>query len=135
MNYLTAEEIIKINVMVIGRYSPKEPVGIADANSLQIIVEQAKQEIFGKKLYPDIYSKVAILWINLIKKHPFKNAIKRTALLAMHLFLTKNGYESAIAFEDGLDKTIEIATYQGDFEVLKEQVVFFLKENNRVTKR
>lgn len=48
MNYLTAEEIIKINVMVIGRYSPKEPVGIADANSLQMIVEQAKQEIFGK---------------------------------------------------------------------------------------
>ena len=44
MNYLTAEEIIKINVMVIGRYSPKEPVGIADANSLQMIVEQAKQE-------------------------------------------------------------------------------------------
>ena len=69
MNYLTAEEIIKINVMVIGRYSPKEPVGIADANSLQMIVEQAKQEIFGKKLDPDIYNKAAILWINLIKKH------------------------------------------------------------------
>ena len=53
----------------------------------------------------------------------------------MHLFLTKNGNESVITFEDDLDKTIEIATYQGDFEVLKEQVVFFLKENNRVTKR
>lgn len=48
MRYLTAEDIIKINVMVIGKYSPDEPVGIADPNSLQMIVEQPKQEIFGK---------------------------------------------------------------------------------------
>lgn len=26
MKYLTAEDIIKINVMVIGKYSPNEPV-------------------------------------------------------------------------------------------------------------
>ena len=71
MNYLTAEDIIKINVMVIGRYSPKEP---ADLNSLQMIVEPPKQEILGKVLYPDIYSKAAIIWVNLIKKHPFYNA-------------------------------------------------------------
>ena len=71
MRYLTAEDIIKINVMVIGKYSPNEPVGIADPNSLRMIVEQPKQEIFGKVLYPDIYSKPAIIWINLIKKHPF----------------------------------------------------------------
>lgn len=68
MKYLTAEDIIKINVMVIGKYSPKEPVGVADPNSLQMIIEQPKQEIFGKILYPDIYSKAAIIWINLIKK-------------------------------------------------------------------
>lgn len=39
MRYLTAEDIIKINVMVIGKYSPNEPVGIADPNSLRMIVE------------------------------------------------------------------------------------------------
>ena len=55
MRQLTAEDIIKINVMVIGKYSPKETVGIAGPNSLQMIVEQPKQEIFGKILYPDIY--------------------------------------------------------------------------------
>lgn len=77
MKYLSAEDIIKINVMVIGKYSPKEPVGIADPNSLKMIVEQPKQEIFGKVLYPDIYSKAAIIWINLIKKHPFYSQLKQ----------------------------------------------------------
>lgn len=132
MKYLTAENIIKINVMVIGKYSPNEPVGIANLNSLQMIIEQPKQEIFGKVLYPDIYSKAAIIWINLIKKQPFYNANKRTALLALHMFLAMNGYRSDITFEDGLAKTIEIATFQGDFEKLKENVIDFLKENKRV---
>lgn len=48
MRYLTVEDIIKINVMVICKYSPKEPIGIADLNSLQMIVEQPKQEILEK---------------------------------------------------------------------------------------
>ncbi|MCO4467078.1 Toxin Doc [Streptococcus infantarius subsp. infantarius] len=132
MKYLTAEDIIKINVMVIGKYSPNESVGIANSNSLQMIIEQPKQEIFGKVLYPDIYSKAAIIWINFIKKHPFYNANKRTALLALHMFLAMNGYRSDITFEDGLAKTIEIAIFQGDFEKLKENVIDFLKENKRV---
>ena len=134
MKYLTAEDIIKINVMVIGRYSPKEPVGIADSNSLQMIIEQPKQEIFGKTLYPDIYSKAAIIWINLIKKHPFKNANKRTAVLALHMFLAMNGYQSNLSLNDGLEKMIDIATFQGDFEELKDTVIRFLKEEKRVYK-
>lgn len=131
MNYLTAEDIIKINVMVIGRYSPKEP---ADLNSLQMIVEPPKQEILGKVLYPDIYSKAAIIWVNLIKKHPFYNANKRTALLALHMFLSMNGFQSNISFKDGLDKTVEIATFQGDFEELRDNVVNFLNSEERVSK-
>lgn len=134
MRYLTVEDIIKINVMVIGKYSPKEPIGIADLNSLQMIVEQPKQEIFGKTLYPDIYSKAAIIWINLIKKHPFYNANKRTAILALHMFLAMNGYQSNLSLHDGLEKTIEIATYQGDFEELKKIIIDFLKQDENVTK-
>ena len=135
MKYLSAEDIIKINVMVIGKYSPKEPVGIADPNSLQMIIEQPKQEIFGKILYPNIYSKAAIVWINLIKKHPFKNANKRTAVLALHMFLAINGFQSNLSLSDGLEKTIEIATFQGDFEELKDIVIRFLKEEKRVYKK
>ncbi|UXR69596.1 hypothetical protein MUA26_10895 [Staphylococcus sp. IVB6246] len=68
MKYLSVEEIIKINVIVIGDYSSMKRVGIANVSSLQMIVNQPKREVFGRKLYPDIYSKAAILWINIIKK-------------------------------------------------------------------
>lgn len=135
MKYLSAEDIIKINVIVIGKYSPKEPVGIADPNSLQMIIEQPKQEILGKILYPDIYSKATIIWITLIKKHPFKNANKRTAVLALHMFLAMNGFQSNLSLKDGLEKTIDIATFQGDFEELKDTVIRFLKEEKRVCKK
>ena len=132
MRLFTKEEVLVIHRKLIDRYG-----GIVgfDEHSLEVCLFQPLQTFDGSDLYPDDMHKICIVSYLIIKKHPFKNANKRTALLAMHLFLTKNGYESAIAFEDGLDKTIEIATYQGDFELLKEQVVFFLKENNRVTKR
>ena len=113
---------------------PQTPVGIADPNSLRMIVEQPKQEIFGKVLYPDIYSKPAIIWINLIKKHPFYNANKRTAVLALHMFLAMNGYQSNLSLQDGLEKTVEIATFQGDFEDLKKTIIQFLKQDGNITK-
>ncbi|MGT2799553.1 type II toxin-antitoxin system death-on-curing family toxin [Streptococcus marmotae] len=134
MRYLSVEDIIKINVAIIQKYSPKEPVGITDANSLNMIVEQPKQEIFGKTLYPTIESKAAILWINLIKKHPFKNANKRTAFIAMQMFFQLNGYRTAIPIEDGLHLTLEIATFQGNFETLKEKITNFLSDKETVQK-
>ena len=100
-----------------------------------MIVEQPKQEILGNILYPDIYSKAAIIWVNLIKKRPFYNANKRTALLVLHMFLSMNGYQSNLSLNDGLEKAIEIATFQGDFEKLKNSVTSFLKEGNRVVKK
>ncbi len=39
-----------------------------------------------------IVSKAAVLLINLIKKHPFHNANKRTAFLAAYVFFKLNGY-------------------------------------------
>lgn len=120
--------------MVIGNYSPKEPISTTDPNSLQMIDEQPKQEIFGNILYPDIYSKATIIWINLIKKLPFYNANKRTVVLALHLFLAMNGYQSKFSLHDRLEKTIEIATFQGDFEESKKTIIHFLKQDGNVAK-
>nr|WP_308302320.1 type II toxin-antitoxin system death-on-curing family toxin [Enterococcus faecium] len=40
--------------------------------------------------------KSAVLLINLIKKHPFHNANKHTAFLAVYVFLKLNGYSLKI---------------------------------------
>lgn len=53
-------------------------------------------------------------------------------MLALHMFLAMNGFQSNLSLNDGLEKTIEIATFQGDFEVLKDKIIQFLKEEERV---
>lgn len=45
----------------------------------------------------------------------------------MNMFLALNGYQSNIDMEDRLNMTMQIVEYQGDFEILKDIVVAFLK--------
>lgn len=48
MIYLTEQQIVAINTMLIRRYSPKEPIELFNQNSLIMAVEQPKQAVFGK---------------------------------------------------------------------------------------
>lgn len=50
------------------------------------------------------------------------------------MFLAMNGYRSNLSLNDGLEKTIEIATFQRDFEDLKKSIIHFLKQDENVTK-
>ena len=68
MIYLSEKDIIKLNVIQIKKYSPKETIGVIDKNALSMAINQPKQYIFGKDLYPDEFSKAAVLLINLVKK-------------------------------------------------------------------
>lgn len=120
MIYLSERDIVKLNVIQIKRYSPKETIGVIDKNALSMAVNQPKQHIFGKDLYPDVFSKAAVLLINLIKKHPFHNANKRTAFLAAYIFLKLNGYSLKMENQEVVGFVVKIATYQGEFDELKE---------------
>ncbi|EGO5983921.1 MULTISPECIES: type II toxin-antitoxin system death-on-curing family toxin [Enterococcus] len=130
MIYLSERDIVKLNVIQIKRYSPKETIGVIDKNALSMAVNQPKQHIFGKDLYPDVFSKAAVLLINLIKKHPFHNANKRTAFLATYIFLKLNGYSLKMENQEVVEFVVRIATYQGEFDDLKEATTDILKNNS-----
>lgn len=100
VHYLEAKDVIKMNVIQIKKYSPNEPIGVKDANALEMCVGQLRASAFGEEVYPSIYEKAAILLIQLIKKHPFHNANKRTAFLATFVFLKINGQLLAIDQKD-----------------------------------
>lgn len=134
MNYLTAEDIIKINVYVIKTFSPKEPIGVKDASALHMSVTQPKQEVFGKELYPTVIEKAAILVINLTKRHPFYNGNKRTAWVAMDLFLKMNGYQTSFPTDIGVDFILKITTSNEPFDELKQFTVDYLNESGYVNK-
>ncbi|MCF1586334.1 type II toxin-antitoxin system death-on-curing family toxin [Tetragenococcus koreensis] len=126
--YLTVEDISKINAFQITNYSPKEQMGVKDLNALEMTVNQPSQNIFNQELYPSMEEKAAVLMINIVKRHPFFNANKRTAMMAVDSFLQFNGYEIQFELDEGIQLVIDIATYEkDDFENLKAYVSKVIK--------
>lgn len=122
--YLSEADIIKMNVLQIELFSPTEPIGVFDAAALNAAVQQPQQEVFGSKLYPSLTEQAAILGITLIKKHPFRNANKRTAFMAMDVFLRLNHTTLTFNLDEGIEFVVKIATYNAtDFDGLKKYVV------------
>lgn len=131
VHYLEAKDVIKMNVIQIKKYSPNEPIGVKDANALEMCVGQLRTSAFGEEVYLSIYEKAAILLIQLIKKHPFHNANKRTAFLATFVFLKINGQLLAIDQKDAVNLVVYIATYDKDFDQLKYEVINTIKTHTK----
>lgn len=107
--YLTEKQIEKINALVIQRYSPKEQIQTVSPSALNMIVNLPEQFVFGKPLYPTIFDKATILFVQLIKKHVFANANKRTAFFVLVKFLQLNGYHFTVSAEEAVDMCVTIA--------------------------
>ena len=107
--YLTEMQIEKINTLVIQRYSPKEQIKTISPSALNMIVNLPEQFVFGKPLYPSIFDKATILFVQLIKKHVFASANKRTAFYVLVKFLRLNGYRFAVTLEEAVEMCVRIA--------------------------
>ena len=106
--YLTEKQIAKINTLVIQRYSPKEQIKTISPSALNMIVNLPEQFVFGKPLYPSIFDKATILFVQLIKKHVFVGANKRTAFYVLVKFLRLNGYHFAVTLEEAVEMCVRI---------------------------
>ena len=84
------KQIEKINALAIQRYSTNEQIQTVSPSALNMIVNLLEQFVFGKPLYPTIFDKATILFVQLIKKHVFANANKRTAFFVLVKFLQFN---------------------------------------------
>ncbi|HDV5977435.1 TPA: type II toxin-antitoxin system death-on-curing family toxin [Staphylococcus pseudintermedius] len=110
MRYLTEKDIITLNVYVINKYSPNEQIGVKEPTALNMLVNAPKQHVFGEELYPTIELKASNLVRNLIQKHVFYNGNKRTALMALVVYLKMNGYHFRASNEEAVDYMVKIAT-------------------------
>ena len=103
VHYLEAKDVIKMNVIQIKKYSPNEPIGVKDANALEMCVGQLRASAFGK----------------------------RTAFLATFVFLKINGQLLAIDQKDAVNLVVYIATYDKDFDQLKYEVINTIKTHTK----
>lgn len=66
--------------------------GVRDYNAIQSVVEQPRQAVFGKELYPTMFLKAAVYARNIIAHHPFLDGNKRTGITVASVFLSDNGH-------------------------------------------
>ena len=96
--YLDQAQIVVIHQIVMAQHraeaglAPPEHVELLNADGFVSAVNEPRQTFEGRELYPDTMTKAAALMRSLIGNHPFVDGNKRTAVIAVLLFLAHNGY-------------------------------------------
>ena len=104
MRYLSAEDIIRINEKVVGSQST-----LRDLNRLESAAHRPRQSLFGEDAYPTLMQKAAALLHSLVLNHPFVDGNKRTATIAIEIFLSSNGRAPRWNPAEALEFIIETA--------------------------
>ena len=118
MKYLTVDEVIFFNFMLIEEHGGREQAGVKDMSVLESAVERPKQTVFDK---------AAALLESLVKNHPFHNANKRTAFLSMVNFLKLNGYDFEMGQKEAEDFVVDVVVKRYGVE----QIADIIKRHSR----
>ncbi len=123
MRYLSLEEVIYIYSEIVRRTGAQP--GINDDSLLDSILAKPLVAFEGEELYPDVFTKVAVLMYAMINSRPFASANKPTALMCSLLLLRVNGY-NIISTQDSLVELAE-GTETGKYKV--DHLVNWFKKN------
>jgi death on curing protein len=127
VRFLTTDEIIALNYLLIERYSPGEIVGVKFPDLLESAVYRPQQSVFGEDAYPGIFMKAAALFESLAQNHAFHNANKRTAFAALVQYLAYNGYSLNMSSKTAEDFTIGVVEHKFTLEEVYE----ILRDNSK----
>ena len=123
MRYIELEEVIYIYTEIIQR-TGGEP-GLNDERLLESILEKPLVTFEGEELYPDLFTKAAVLMYAIITNKPFVEGNKRTALMCAMFLLRFNGYQ-IISSQEAL---LELVTGAGAGKYQVDQIVRWFKKN------
>ena len=101
--YLTEKQIEKNQCFSNSTIFSNEQVQTVSPSALNMIVNLPEQFVFGKPLYPTIFDKATILFVQLIKKHVFANANKRTAFFCFGQISTIKWLSFSVTVEEAVD--------------------------------
>lgn len=89
--YPTAENVLFLHTVAIETFGGSEEV--RDTESLRAAVARPWGSSFGQEHFPTPFDKAAALAESVIRRHPFTDGNKRTAIYAAAYLLEKLGYE------------------------------------------
>ncbi|MEU0119234.1 type II toxin-antitoxin system death-on-curing family toxin [Streptomyces bobili] len=90
VRYLQIDEILAIARAVNGTEHSVRDMGL-----LVSAIERPRTNVFGGELYPTLYEKAAALLHSVARNHALIDGNKRTAWLAMRVFLRLNGVSAS----------------------------------------
>lgn len=109
MKYLSVEEVIIINEEVLGGQST-----LRDRGLLESAVRRPEASAFGEDAYPTLEEKAAALLHSIVLNHAFVDGNKRTATLAVVLFLKRNHVVEKWSVDDAHRFIVEVAEGKHD---------------------
>lgn len=116
LRYLTAEEVSGIHECLEQDFSnsddPIQPPGIRDRNLLASAVQRPQTALGDALKYPTVEMAAAALLHSLTLNHPFHNGNKRSALVAMLVFLDENNMKLDCREEDLFRKVLQVAQHR-----------------------
>jgi len=122
VHYLSSNEVLLIHAHAIGEFGGS--FGLMSPGRLESSIAAPRQTMFGEELYPDLFSKAAILFYLLVKNHAFVDGNKRTAALALIEFLERNGYTLSATNDELYQFTIDVAVSV----LTKEEVEMWIRD-------
>jgi death-on-curing protein len=129
MRFLSAEDILVLHALVIDATGGSH--GVREKGLLSSLAAKPTMRFGGKELYPNLFSKAAILVEAIANYHVFVDGNKRTALVAVGRFLFLNGYELSASQIEAEETILAIATKNKDVAELEK----WLKNNSRKISR
>ena len=93
--YLTAEDLVHLAVLLLG-----DPPPIRDMGLLGAAAARPQTTLFGDDAYPDVWTKSAALLHSVVKNHPLVDGNKRLGWLATAVFGELNGVAARSAAND-----------------------------------
>jgi len=91
LKYITTPQVLALHDQMVKRFGGSH--GVRDLGLIESAVERPKATFDGVDLYPDIFTKAAVLMHSLLKNHAFVDGNKRTAYSSCGVFLKLNGYK------------------------------------------
>lgn len=123
IRYLSLEEVIYIYSEVIEKTGGQ--AGIAEEKLLENVLEKPMVQFEGEEIYPDVFTKSAVLMYAMVTSRPFVDGNKRTALACAIFLLKANGYQ-VVSAQENIVEVIK-GTSEGKYHV--DYLVNWLKRN------
>ena len=84
--------------------------GIRDVSLLESALEQPRTTFSGTYLHDNIFKMAAAYGFHLCNNHPFIDGNKRISLVAMDIFLQRNGYEIVASEKETYQIIMQLST-------------------------